>query len=121
MTAASTVLDLPPAPPHLADDPVLRRAKEGLRKIYGDRLAGIVLYGSRARGDHRPDSDYDLLVLIENFDQAKDLDERLHGLTDDLFQMEPHEIEVNIIPRNPNALQQRTIFMHNVREEGFRL
>src|SRR5262245_14307136 len=40
-----------------------------------DRIAGvragierIVLFGSRARGDHRPDSDYDLLVVVERRD-----------------------------------------------------
>src|SRR5438309_943341 len=26
--------------------------------------AGLLLYGSRARGDHRPDSDFDLLFLV---------------------------------------------------------
>lgn len=30
-----------------------------------DHLVAIVLYGSRARGDHRPDSDWDLLVIAE--------------------------------------------------------
>lgn len=28
----------------------------------------VVLYGSRARGDHRPDSDYDLLVVLSKKD-----------------------------------------------------
>ncbi|MBV8978514.1 MAG: nucleotidyltransferase domain-containing protein [Alphaproteobacteria bacterium] len=121
MNDALTILDLPPAPPHLANDPVLRKAKDGLRKIYGARLAGVVLYGSRARGEARPDSDYDLLALIEGYDPSKGWDPALHELMLELFQMEPHEIEVNILPRSANALEQRTIFMHNVREEGFRL
>lgn len=29
------------------------------------RTRGAILYGSRARGDHRPDSDADLLVLLD--------------------------------------------------------
>jgi len=29
------------------------------------RTRGAILYGSRARGDHHPDSDADLLVLLE--------------------------------------------------------
>jgi predicted nucleotidyltransferase len=29
------------------------------------RTRGAILFGSRARGDHRPDSDADLLVLLE--------------------------------------------------------
>src|SRR2546430_5149363 len=91
MSDASTVLDLPPAPPHLANDPVLRRAREGLREIYGDRLAGVIVYGSRARGDQRPDSDYDLIALIRQFDGKRDWKRELHELTDDLFPMEPYE------------------------------
>jgi len=121
MSDASTVLDLPPAPPHLANDPVLRRAKEGLRRIYGDRLAGVIVYGSRARGDYRPDSDYDVIALIKSYDPETDRKRQLHELGDELFQLEPHEIEVNLLPMDDHALGRRTIFMHNVREEGFRL
>lgn len=121
MSDISTVSDLPPAPPQLANDPVLHRAKEGLRKIYGSRLAGVILYGSRARGDHRPDSDYDLLVLIKDYRRERDWGHRLHELAGELFQMEPYEIEVNFCPMDAAALHRRTIFMHNVREEGFRL
>ena len=39
-------------------------AKAGLEALYGDRLDRVVLYGSRARGDARPDSDVDLLVVL---------------------------------------------------------
>ena len=31
----------------------------------GPRVDRIILFGSRARGDARPDSDYDLLVVVE--------------------------------------------------------
>jgi predicted nucleotidyltransferase len=44
-------------------DPILA---EFLQRIAGVRPAieRLVLFGSRARGDHRPDSDYDLLVVV---------------------------------------------------------
>jgi uncharacterized protein len=35
-----------------------------VRRVYGERLAGIYLFGSRARGDHRTDSDYDVAVVL---------------------------------------------------------
>ena len=36
-----------------------------LREHYGSRLKGVVLYGSVARGEPGPQSDVDLLVLLE--------------------------------------------------------
>ena len=44
---------------------LLNRIKERLEDVYGDRLQGIVLYGSEARGEAEPDSDIDLLVLLK--------------------------------------------------------
>lgn len=37
-----------------------------LRRLYGDRLVEVVLYGSHARGDAHPDSDVDLAVVLED-------------------------------------------------------
>ena len=48
------------------DDLVLVRFRKGLDQIYGDRLERVVLYGSRARGDARPDSDYDVAVFLRD-------------------------------------------------------
>jgi len=44
---------------------LLRRAKAALTDAYGPRLRGLILYGSEARGTAEPDSDIDLLVLLE--------------------------------------------------------
>lgn len=48
------------------------------RSLLGDRLVGLVLYGSRARGDARPDSDIDLFLLAEGL--PADLFERARAL-----------------------------------------
>jgi predicted nucleotidyltransferase len=48
-----------------AADPVLKRFRAALDVLYGDRIERVVLFGSRARGDAREDSDYDVAVFFE--------------------------------------------------------
>ena len=43
---------------------LLQRARQLLAEHYQDRLAGVIVYGSEARGEALPDSDIDLLVLL---------------------------------------------------------
>jgi predicted nucleotidyltransferase len=44
---------------------LLGSSKTRLRRAFGSRLHGIVLYGSVARGEATTESDIDLLVLLE--------------------------------------------------------
>lgn len=43
---------------------LLRALRGALERAHGRRLAGLVLYGSEARGESAPDSDIDVLVLL---------------------------------------------------------
>jgi predicted nucleotidyltransferase len=49
-----------------ADLAVLGQSIEALKRGLGNRLIAVVLFGSRARGEAREDSDWDLLVLAQN-------------------------------------------------------
>ena len=42
----------------------IREAVAGYREAFGDRLVCVWLFGSRARGDHSPGSDVDLLLVV---------------------------------------------------------
>ena len=49
---------------------ILAQIKSRLSEAYGDRLRGVVLYGSEARGTARPDSDIDVLVLLTDVENS---------------------------------------------------
>ncbi len=53
------------AAPQQTSDPVLVSYTRDLRTLLGPRLKELWLFGSRARGDHHENSDYDLIVVAE--------------------------------------------------------
>jgi len=44
---------------------ILSELRNKLQALYGDKLAHVVLFGSHARGDADPDSDIDVLVVLQ--------------------------------------------------------
>ena len=36
-----------------------------IQKIYGSHLKSVILYGSYARGDYTPESDIDIMILVD--------------------------------------------------------
>jgi uncharacterized protein len=47
------------------DNPTLQKCRALLQTLYDERLKGLVLYGSCARGTEGVESDIDLMVLLE--------------------------------------------------------
>jgi uncharacterized protein len=59
----------------VVSDILLQRIKSRLAEAFGDRLCGVVLHGSEARGEARPDSDIDILMLLKGpVDLGEDID-----------------------------------------------
>lgn len=48
------------------DQHIIDYLRTRLQSAFGGRLKRLILFGSRARGDAEEDSDYDVLVLLEN-------------------------------------------------------
>ncbi|WP_461883113.1 nucleotidyltransferase domain-containing protein [Fusicatenibacter sp.] len=47
---------------------LIEKYVEAVKKIYGSHVRQIILYGSYARGDFRPDSDVDIMILVDMSD-----------------------------------------------------
>jgi predicted nucleotidyltransferase len=100
-------------------DPVLDALRAALRELYGNRLRRAVLFGSRARGEARPDSDYDIAVFLAGpQDRWRELD-RLAVLGLDI--LEATGAVVHAIPFAAEAWQDRSLLMHEIRREGIEL
>jgi len=86
-----------------------------------DPKTDVILYGSRARGDERPDSDWDILILT---DYSVDLiTER--KFRDKLYDLEletGEPLSIFIYSKNDWQTKQRiTPFYENVTQEGVRI
>jgi Uncharacterised protein family (UPF0158)/Nucleotidyltransferase domain len=51
---------------------IARDVARELKRLYGDRLRSVLLFGSWARGDAHPESDIDLLVVLDRVDSVWD-------------------------------------------------
>jgi uncharacterized protein len=106
--------------PRLAiDDPILRRFRAALSELYGDRLERVVLFGSRARGDAREDSDYDIAVFLTDFGPFWDEVDRLVDVETDLLY--DTGAVTNSMPYRAGAYHDRTSLMREIRREGIDL
>lgn len=83
--------------------------------------ADIILYGSRARGDARKDSDWDVIVILDkpgiSFSEKGDLDYTLWTkgmeLGEEINTLEYTRSQWNSLPPS--------LFKYNVQNEGIRL
>lgn len=64
---------------NVEQEKVIERIKELAVRILPEG-SSLWLYGSRARGDARPDSDYDLLILLENEESMSKADSSAYDL-----------------------------------------
>jgi uncharacterized protein len=63
---------------------LLTELKQGLTKIYGERLKAMVLFGSYARGDNHEGSDMDVMIVLDTYKSYWDELVRSSELASDL-------------------------------------
>jgi len=100
----------------LAQDPNLKRFRAALDGVYGDRIERVVIFGSRARGDAHPESDYDVAVFLK---EVPDRWQELHRLADLRVKLiDETGAFFDVLPYLVAAYAERSPLMREIRREG---
>ncbi len=99
---------------------IVYQFSEDVKRILGDKLTKIIVYGSYARGDYREDSDVDIMIL------TKLSEEEIRAVKNDIydlaFEVEMSTgIELSPIIKNEEQYEywvDTLPFYRNVRDEG---
>jgi predicted nucleotidyltransferase len=94
---------------------------EGLKKLYGDNLSRVILYGSKACGDAEPDSDIDILVVLRKKNSNYDEIHRITEISAPICLR--YDLLLSEIPVKEDEIisDEKTLFMENVLKEGLLL
>jgi type I restriction enzyme S subunit len=98
-------------------EPILRELKARLQELYGERLKGLYLFGSYARGDAREDSDIDVLMVLDDYEYTSDPISETSRIGSELSLK--YDCLLSMIPMREADWQEREdSFLTNVRGEG---
>jgi uncharacterized protein len=96
---------------------LLAELKSGLEKIYADRLKGVYLFGSYARGEADSESDVDVLVVLDRYDRYHAEIERTSRMVSDLCLKYSVSVSRIFVPHE-KWLSHDSVFLQNVRDEA---
>jgi len=89
------------------------KLKEEIEKIY--------LFGSRAKGTERPDSDYDFLIVTSS--NNKEFRDKIYDIVVDMLIETQKVISLKIFKKEEfeKLSQMQTPFMQNILKEGIKI
>jgi uncharacterized protein len=103
----------------MAADPIAEEYSRKVRAALGDRIREIILFGSRARGEQKKYSDYDMLIVVDKRDReiVKNIRKIAVGILDE------HERLIGNIIYDAEEWESKKTFPLgiNIQREGIRM
>ena len=102
---------------------LLKEYALGIKRIYGNALKAVILYGSYARNDFNEDSDQDIMILVDlSEEQISTTREQVSEYTYD-FNMQ-YDLEIMPVVKSEehfNYWRAAYPFYKNVNQEGVKI
>lgn len=102
---------------HTRTSALLAELKAKLQEIYGDRLKGVYLYGSQARGEATPQSDVDIIIVLDDWTRYFIELKRTGAIASELSLASGKSIS-RVFVRERDWLVKHTPFLANARAEA---
>ena len=96
---------------------IFRELKQFLHELYQDKLDKIILFGSRARGDHSSESDFDVLIVLKNdFNYSQEIEKTSIFISK--LSLKFDFVISRVFAKTNDFQSKNTPFFLNVRKEG---
>lgn len=99
---------------------IVLKFSQKVKKLLGQKLDKVILYGSYARGDYNEHSDIDIMILTALTDEEIEKTEpKLFDLAFD-FQMD-YGVDISVVVKNKDQFEYwlgALPFYNNVKKEG---
>ncbi|WP_148763984.1 nucleotidyltransferase domain-containing protein [Dolichospermum lemmermannii] len=96
---------------------ILAKIKTFVQKTYQDNLDQVILFGSRARGDHHADSDVDILIVLKKpFNYSQEIEKTSIFISE--LSLECDLVISRVFAETKDFNSKNTPFFMNVRKEG---
>lgn len=96
---------------------IMQELCNNLLETYQDQLIAVILFGSQARGDATPDSDFDVLIIL------KDLVQATKEIAKIGFFLSPLCLKYSVVISNlfyslSRFDKEQTMLIQNIKKEG---
>ena len=103
--------------PETKIEELLAKLRHGLEHLYGERLLGVYLFGSFARAEATPESDVDILIVLDEVkDYGREIDHTGHLISELSLD---YEVSISRVFVSSSAWQHRdSPFLSNLRKQA---